>query len=49
MLKRVIDKLVDSQTNDLHKNRQIMNVILIANMVVDSRITQGKTEESYVN
>ena len=42
-LKKVVDKLVDAQQMAFIKNRQIMDAILIANGVVDSRITQGKT------
>ena len=41
-LKKVVDKLVDAQQMTFIKNRQIMDAILIANEVVDSRITQGK-------
>ena len=41
-LKKVVDKLVDAQQMAFIKNRQIMDAILIANEVVDSRITQGK-------
>ena len=41
-LKKVVDKLVDAQQTTFIKNRQKMDVILIANKVVDSRITQGK-------
>ena len=38
-LKKVVDKLVDAQQMTFIKNRQIMDAILIANEVVDSRIT----------
>ena len=41
-LKKVVDKLVDAQQMAFIKNRQIMDAILIANELVDSRITQGK-------
>ena len=41
-LKKVVDKQVDAQQMTFIKNRQIMDAILIANEVVDSRITQGK-------
>lgn len=41
-LKRVIDRLVDVQLMTFIKNMQIMDAILIANEVVDSRINQGK-------
>lgn len=41
-LKRVVDKLVDTQQMAFIKNRQIMDAIMIANEVVDSRISQGK-------
>ena len=39
-LKKVVDKLVDAHQMTFIKNRQIMDAILIANEVVDSRITQ---------
>ena len=38
----MVDKLVDAQQMAFIKNRQIMDAILIANEVVDSRVTQGK-------
>ena len=38
----MVDKLEDAQQMAFIKNRQIMDAILIANEVVDSRITQGK-------
>lgn len=41
-LKKVVDKLVDVQKMAFIKNRQIMDAILIANEVVDSRINRGK-------
>ena len=38
----MVDKLVDTQQMAFIKNRQIMDAIMIANEVVDSRISQGK-------
>lgn len=41
-MKRVISKLVDFQQMIFTEERQIMDVVLIANEVVDSRIKQEK-------
>lgn len=38
----MVDKLVDAQQMTFIKNRQIMDAILIANEIVNLRITQGK-------
>lgn len=41
-LKRVMDKMVDSQQMAFTKRRQVMDVDLITNEAVDSRIKQKK-------